>query len=202
MSYSNYSNYLKCGLNACRIIGPTGPTGPQGLPGPAGQGVLDSALLFFDSVYIPVSGSTPSVIDLSYANTLSTNNGIINYMNGTASDATIDFSGINKDCLMQVFAHCDAKAGSSGTSNFITIDLSATTWQPNSLSIVDIDTRSVSKGDSAHLSFGPTAYKILQNTTVDSSLCVNKSNKYRLRVQTGRDFSLNEIKLSLNLTAI
>jgi len=245
MSYSNYSNYINCGLNACRNPGPTGPTGPQGVPGvmgpaggptgptgpqgtagptgytgptgpqgdsgptgptgaqgPAGQGTLDPALLFFDQVFIAVSGSTPSSADLSYAHTVSTNNGIVNYISGTSASAEIDFSAITQPTLLQIFAHCDAEAGSSGSSNFITLDLSGTTVAANSLPVIDIDTRSVSKGDAAHLTFGPTAVKLLQTTTVDSSLCVNTSNQYRLRAQVGRDFSLNEIKLCLNMTAL
>jgi len=64
----------------------------------------------------------------------------------------------------------------------------------NTLQIIDIDTSSVEKGGEAHLSFGPSAYKV-ENEPTCNLLTIKKDSKYKLRVLVGRSYGLSEIKL-------
>lgn len=188
-------------------IGPTGPQGLQGDTGEAGpigpQGPTQSnnAILYFSNFISQDASSAYLDFDL----TRSQNNGIIDFLDGTNATSSITFENETlSNSYIEIYAHCDAEAGSSGQDNWVIMnlignDLETTPIQSNSLSTVDIDTRSVQKGTLLHLSFGPSAYRVNDTTTAVNNLTINKNNKYRLHVQTGRAYTLTEIKLVIHL---
>ena len=200
-SYSYYIRTKPCcsSTQSVSLQGPTGPTGPQGQPGATSPS--NNAILYFSDFVSLDASSAYLDIDL----TRSQNNGIINFLDGQNATSSITFENETlSNSYIEIYAHCDAEAGSAGQDNWVIMelignDLETTPIQPNSLSTVDIDTRSVQKGAQLHLSFGPSAYRVNNTTTADSNLTIHKNNKYRLRVQTGRAYTLTEIKLVIHL---
>ena len=203
--FSSYGQYNRCNINVCRVEGPQGPQGPQGpygLVGPRGGGSeITQSLLFFDNVSLNPSGNQPDIVEVSYNSNITLYNGIEEFIN---SSGLIDFSNVAVDSIVEISAHCDATAGSTGQSNYLILDLSGVSVDSNSLSVLDIDTRSVEKGTTTHLTFGPTTYKLVSNATntVNEIYSINKNNTYQFRVEAGRPYSLSEIKLSIKVTAI
>ena len=182
------------------IQGDTGPQGIQGVTGP--QAETKNTILYFSDY---TSGTGQSSGYLEYDHTTTQNNGIINFMDGNATTSGISFENETlSNSYIEIYAHCDAQAGSSGQDNWIIVELigsdqETTPIQLNSVSTVDIDTRSVQKGEKLHLSFGPSAYRVNTTTTLNQNLTIHKDNKYRLHVQTGRQYTLTEIKLVIHL---
>ena len=83
----------------------------------------------------------------TYDSTNTANNGFERFITGDE----ITFSSLStlvssNNCFIEIYSHCDAEAGSAGSSNFVKIDLSGISTVPNSIQIVDVDTRSVEKG--------------------------------------------------------
>jgi hypothetical protein len=193
------------------LQGPTGPTGSQGLQGlqgptgsqgpPGATSPSNNAILYFSD--FESQDASSAYLDIDF--TRSQNNGIINFLDGTNATSSITFENETlSNSYIEIYAHCDAEAGSAGQDNWVIMelignDLEATPIQPNSISTVDIDTRSVQKGALLHLSFGPSAYRVNATTTVASNLTIHKDNKYRLHVQTGRAYTLTEVKLVIHL---
>ena len=181
------------------LQGLQGPTGSQGPPGATSPS--NNAILYFSDFESQDASSAYLDIDI----TRSQNNGIINFLDGTNATATSSITFENEtlsNSYIEIYAHCDAEAGSAGQDNWVIMELignNSESIQPYSLSTVDIDTRSVQKGALLHLSFGPSAYRVNDTTTPDSNLTINKNNKYRLHVQTGRAYTLTEIKLVIHL---
>ena len=196
MSIPDYSLYLKT-KNCCKKIVEVCTPGPQGIQGEQGPpGNSKNALLFYNNLSFAESG----VLSATYDSASTLNNGFERFITG----GNITFSSLStlvstNNCFIEIYAHCDAEAGSSGGSNFIKIDLSGISTQPNSLNIIDIDTRSVEKGTQEHLSFGPTLHKLVNTSTPDNNLCINTNNTYKLRVSTGREYDLFEIKLIIKV---
>lgn len=203
--FSSYGQYNRCNLNVCRVEGPQGPQGaqgPYGLIGPqgdSGASHITQALLFFSDLSLNPSGSVPDIVDASYNSSITIYNGVEKFVN---TSGLIDFSNVAVDSIVEISAHCDATAGSTGQSNYVILDLSGVSVDSNSLSILDIDTRSVEKGTTTHLTFGPATYKIVANATNTSNeiYSINKNNTYQLRAESGRSYSLAEIKLSVRIT--
>ena len=206
-SYSYYIRTKPC-CSSTQSVSLRGPTGPQGLKGDTGEAgppgatsPSNSAILYFSD--FESQDASSAYLDIDF--TRSQNNGIINFLDGTNATSSITFENETlSNSYIEIYAHCDAEAGSAGQDNWVIMDLigndlETTPIQPNSLSTVDIDTRSVQKGALLHLSFGPSAYRVNATTTADSNLTINKNNKYRLRVQTGRAYTLTEIKLVIHL---
>lgn len=200
-SYSYYIRTKPCcsSTQSVSLQGPTGPTGPQGPTGATSPS--NNTILYFSDFESQDASSAYLDIDL----TRSQNNGIINFLDGQNATSSITFENETlSNSYIEIYAHCDAEAGSAGQDNWVIMDLigndlETTPIQPNSLSTVDIDTRSVQKGAQLHLSFGPSAYRVNTTTTAASNLTIHKDNKYRLRVQTGRAYTLSEIKLVIHL---
>lgn len=209
-SYSYYIRTKPCcsSTQSVSLQGPMGPTGPQGDTGEAGpQGPpgatspSNNAILYFSD--FTVTGADSGYLDIDI--TRSQNNGIIKFLDGTNATSSITFENETlSNSYIEIYAHCDAEAGSAGQDNWVIMelignDLETTPIQPNSISTVDIDTRSVQKGALLHLSFGPSAYRVNATTTAASNLTIHKDNKYRLHVQTGRAYTLTEVKLVIHL---
>ena len=134
-----------------------------------------------------------------YNETKTQNNGnVTSYIN---SDGLISFSGIS-NCLLEFYVHADIDPDTASlTNNFVIFDLSGVSTETNTLSIIDIDTRSVSRTTTAHLTFGPTIYKLIDTSdvSVEKNLCISNANTYRLRVQVGKEHILTEIKLIIKV---
>jgi len=134
-----------------------------------------------------------------YNETKTQNNGnIISYIN---SDGLISFSGIS-NCLLEFYVHADVDPNPANlTNNFVIFDLSGISTETNTLSTIDIDTRSISKNTTAHLTFGPTIYKLIDTSdvSVDKNLCISNANTYKLRVEVGKEHTLTEIKLIIKV---
>jgi len=213
-SYSYYIRTRPCCSSTQTVSrqGPTGPTGPAGPAGsgsgtigptgPTGPSETTNAILYFSDFTALDASSAYLDFDL----TRTTNNGINNFLNGSNSTSSITFENelITSNTYIEIYAHCDAEAGSAGQDNWVIMELSGNNLEPtpidaNSLSVVDIDTRSVQKGAKLHLSFGPSAYRITDTPTASQNLTIAKTNKYRLHVQTGRAYTLTEIKLVIHL---
>ena len=169
--------------------GPQGEQGPQGI---AGTGNINSALLFFDNMIFETAGTQ----DAEFNKDVTDINGYGNFIGSTGTNHIIYFSSLADDSLVEIYFHCDGLAGSAGQSNYITAHLKRIDGT-DPLEIVDIDTRSVEKGEENHISFGPAMYKIVSDSTTspDNSLCINKNNQYRLEIITGRPYKLSELKL-------
>lgn len=193
----DYSLHLKNVHCKSKPIGYcVGPAGPRG---PTGKVDIKEAILFFKD--ISGSNAFESVLDFDYTTTV--NNGLYNWIDSSLNTSNITFRDISSSsAFVEFYAHCDATAGSNGSDNYIFFDLSAISHDTNSLSIIDIDTRSVSKGGQAHLSFGPTAYKIMNSTTTNNTKVIHKNNTYRLNVKTGREYLLTEVKLIIKVREI
>lgn len=206
-SYSYYIRTKPC-CSSTQSVSSQGPTGPQGLQGDAGEigptgpmvETKNTILYFSDFISLDASSAY-----LDFDLTRSQNNGIINFLDGTNSTSSITFENETlSNSYIEIYAHCDAEAGSAGQDNWVIMelignDLETIPIQPNSLSTIDIDTRSVQKGAKLHLSFGPSAYRVNTTTTTNQNLTIHKDNKYRLHVQTGRAYTLTEIKLVIHL---
>jgi len=160
-----YNRKLCCKVPVVGPQGPEGPEGPQGPQGPQGEqgatgaGAQDNGLLFFENLGTSEDKAPAGTYYLNYDAATTTTDGIYNFMNGTAADSLVTFTSVpNGNYWVEIYAHCDAEAGNAGTDNFITIDLvQQNPGAPNSNHTLDIDTRSVSKGGQAHISFGPAA---------------------------------------------
>lgn len=203
-SYSYYIRTKPCcsSTQSVSLQGPTGPTGPTGPQGPPGvTSPSNNAILYFSN--FESEDASSAYLDIDF--TSSQNNGIIKFLDGTNATSSITFENETlSNSYIEIYAHCDAEAGSAGQDNWVIMELignnlETTPIQPNSLSTVDIDTRSVQKGAQLHLSFGPSAYRVNDTTTAANNLTINKNNKYRLHVQTGRAYTLTEIKLVIHL---
>jgi len=209
MPVVDQSTYLKT-KNCCKKIvevctpgpqgeqGPPGPQGEQGPPGPSGTNNMTTGLLFYNNITLNQSGSQPEIEIGVYNETDTSYNGVEQFID---NDGNINFSSLS-DCsnaLIEIYAHCDASAGSTGQSNYVKFDLSGVSIEANSLSIIDIDTRSVEKGSQEHLSFGPTLYKVLNSTTSNTNKSIHSSNTYSLRVSSGRSYNLSELKLIIKV---
>ena len=170
------------------VVGPQGPTG---------AGSQDNAILFFTGIE-NLPADTPTLLE--YDNTTTQANGIYKFMDGgTATTSPITFSSVPAgNYWVEFYAHCDATAGSSGSANYINFDL----LQQNgvsSLSPIDIDTRSVEKGTQAHLAFGNSGYRIGGPAAGLPAFVINRDATYRLRVQVGREYTLEEIRLVIKV---
>ena len=176
----------------CCKVPVVGPPGPQG---PTGAGTQDNAILFVNNVTFTESGEAV----LEYDNTTTQASGIYKFMVGPATTSPITFSSVPAgNYWVELFAHCDASAGSSGSANYVTFDL----VQQNgvsSLSPIDIDTRSVEKGGQAHLAFGNAGYRIEGPTTPVPAFTINRDATSRLRAQVGRPYALEEIRLVIKV---
>ena len=101
--------------------------------------------------------------------------------------------------FMEFYERKEILEGIKYISNVVKFDLSGISIEANSLSIIDIDTRSVEKGEEEHLSFGPCLYRVLNSTSIDTDKCINSNNTYKLRVSSGRPYTLSEIKLIIKV---
>ena len=190
MLYNNTNGCVKCCFKA-GARGPRGKQGPRGEQGPSGETL--NALLFYNDVSLEVTGSTPTFSDLSLNSSFTSDYGIRKFLD---LDNYITFENeiLTSTSFVEIYSHCDAKAGSSGQSNFLSIFMECIDPSDNTIKTIDIDTRSVQKGDEAHLSFGPSAYKV-ENDPSGNLLTIKKNSKYKLRVEVGRSYELSEIKL-------
>ena len=182
------------------VVGPQGPQGPQGEQGATGAGAQDNAILFFANLGTSESKAPAGGYDPNYDHITTTSDGIYNFMSGTAGGALVTFTSVpNGNYWVEFYAHCDAEADNTGTDNYITfrlVQINLTTV--DSIRTIDIDTRSVSKGDSAHLSFGPTAYKF-GTSLPNPTLSIDRNATYGLQIEIGRPYFLSEIKLIIKV---
>ena len=200
MLYNNTNGCVKCcfkgGTRGPR--GKQGPRGEQGQQGPSGETL--NALLFYNDISLndsnvdsTISNTDPIFSDLSLNSTYTSDYGISRFLDDN-NYITFENETLTSTSFVEIYSHCDALAGSAGTSNFLSIFMECTDPSDNTLQIIDIDTRSVEKGDEAHLSFGPSAYKV-ENDPTGILLTIKKDSKYKLRVEAGRNYNLSEIKL-------
>ena len=196
--------YLK-GVGCCKKVvgvctpgpaGPEGPTGPQGATGPSGPSL--SALLFYEGIVFDGVSPDGSSNELTFNISDTSYNGYPRFIDNSGLISFADLSGCN-NCFIEMYSHCDASTNDSGSRNYINLDLSGITVVPNSLSVVDLDTRSVQKGSLAHLTFGPSMYKIVDTSTINNNLSINTSNTYKLRVSVGHDYEIDELKLIIKV---
>lgn len=147
---------------------------------------------------LTLSGGSESVVEYNFSTT--TASGLVQFTNGTGTTATFTFANqtITDTGFAEFYAHCDASAGQSGTDNYITFELRCVDPSDDTLQTVDIDTRSIQKGSTAHLTFGPAAYRVVEDTTGKPNT-IKKTSEYRLYVDVGRDQTLSEIKLIIKL---
>lgn len=151
---------------------------------------VNSILMFQD-----ISSNTSST-PLTYDSTKTQNNGFENFLN-VSNEITFsnikDISGL----VMEFYLHCNAKQEpGGGQNNYVIFDLSSTNVSSiNGLQIVDIDTRSVDRGELAHLSFGPFSYRIIDGPTADQTECIDSNNTFVLQVKSGKDFDIYNPKL-------
>ena len=159
---------------------------------------FQTAILFYEDISV-MAGDT-AVLDFSF--NVTSNNGLYDFMDGTSSSACITFADVltSDQGYVEFFVHGDATAGTGGTANFITFELSGISVDANSLGIVDIDTRTVAKGTTSHLAFGNSGYVVNTTNTTSNTKTINKNNTYRFRVNVGRDYDFSEIKLVIKFT--
>jgi len=131
--------------------------------------------------------------ELDYDATKTTNNGILNFFN--ISSGNVYFSDIsnNSNYLLEVSFFCDASS-TGGGDNTISVDLSGVYIEGSSLENVYIDTRTVARNDSVHISFGPTIYKF----TSGQNLSIDFLNTYKPKVSVTSAFVISNLKLYLN----
>ena len=162
-------------------------------------GEKTKALLFMNNI----STLATTYYELTCDNITTNNNGVNNFVVDTSYISFVDVSNYG-DCLLELYCHCDANTGSSSADNYIIFDLSAI--EPvinNTLSIVDIDTRSVSKGLTLHMAFGTSSYKLMNTTNgIDFTKSIDFNNKYVMRAYTGVGYDLTELKLCLKITKL
>lgn len=161
-----------------------------------------NAILFFDSVIIGNGGGT-QIADYDHSTTL--NNGNYSFMDGITSTSNITFSALSssRDYFLEIYGTSLATAGSGGSGNYVTMELISTgTPDPNSLATVDMDTRSVSKSSTANLAFGPFGYKIVSTSTLNTTQTINRTNTYRLSVTSGKEYTLDVLKVILRVSPI
>lgn len=200
MDYSNYiRNKQYCNNCIAGPQGPQGPEGPQGPQGPEGPSYPTmNALIFYEDISLDPQGGSEDISLATYGVLDTSYNGVSRFIQ---PDGTITFSDISycTNCMVEIYAHSDAEAGSTGTANYVKIDLSGLTVEPNSLSIIDIDTRSVEKGSETHLSFGPSTYRLVNTTSAQVNKCIHFNNTYKLRISVGREYTLRELKLVMKI---
>jgi len=197
---TSYGHYIR--TRACCVPG-AGPTGPEGPVGPAGETQIQSASLFFSDLTL----AGPDTSFLEYDNTVTTDNGKQLFMDGTTSTAGITFSSATigpNGAYVEMYFHGDMEAGSAGQDNWIVFELvgSDQVESPiasNSLATVDIDTRSVQKGELLHMSFGPSAHRLVDGATATQTFCIDKASTYRVQVRTGRAYTLTELRLVIKV---
>ena len=171
-------------------------------PGPKGDtGSMINALLFYEDIsLVPQNGTTPDIslcvydaIDTSY-------NGVSRFIDNSGNISFSDLSNCN-NCMVEIYCHCDAETVSDGQGNYVKFDLSGISIVSNTLNTIDIDTRSVEKGTLEHLSFGPCLYKLIHHSNPDTNFCksIHTDNIYKLRVESGREYDLTEIKLIIKI---
>ena len=183
--------------------GPEGPIGPSGEQGPIGetgpQGSMINALLFYEELTLEGSGaSSPDISLATYSVSDTSYNGIERFI---SSDGLISFSDISNcnNCMLEIYFHTDTSSNNSGQSNYLTVDLSGISTMPNSLSVIDIDTRSIQKGTQEHLAFGPCLYRLTNTDSPQTNKTIHFSNTYRLRLESGRQETLTELKLIMKI---
>lgn len=151
---------------------------------------VNSILMFED-----ISSNTTSK-SLIYDSTKTQNNGFENFLNETNE---ITFSNIKdiSGLVMEFYLHCNAQQDAGGdNNNYVIFDLSSTNVSSiNGLQTVDIDTRSVDRGEFAHLSFGPFSYRIIDLPTNDQTECIDSNNTFFLQVRSGKNFNIYNPKL-------
>lgn len=133
-----------------------------------------------------------------YNETKTRNNGkVTSYIN---SDGLISFSGIS-NCLLEFYVNVDVASTQNLTNNFIKFDLLGVSTEKNTLSTVNIDTRSISRNNKAPITFGPTIYKLIDKGDVSSEkkLCISNANTYKLRCEVGKEYTLTDIKLIIKV---
>ena len=147
-----------------------------------------------------ISSSAGIDYEVTFDNSTTINNGVNNFIVDTSYISFIDISNYG-DCILEIFCNCDAYTGSSSADNYIKFDLSAIETVNNTLQTVDIDTRSVFKGLTLHMGFGTSSFKLMDTgvNNTDYTKSIDYRNKYILRVNTGIDYELSEIKLSLKV---
>ena len=193
MLYNNTNGCVKCCFKG-GTRGPRGKQGPRGIQGQQGpSGETLNALLFYNDISLNVSGSDPIFSDLSLNSSFTSDYGISRFLDGN-NNITFENETLTSTSFVEIYSHCDAQAASSGQSNFLSIFMECVDPSDNTIQTIDIDTRSVQKGDEAHLSFGPSAYKVEDEPT-GNLLTIKKDSKYKLRVEVGRSYNLSEIKL-------
>lgn len=171
------------------VVGPQGPQGPQGAPG---LGAEDNALLFFDPLSLTGGGAA---IGPTYSASDTASYGFEKYI----SSGQITFSSVPAgNYYVEIYAHCDAEAQSSGTNNYLIFELNRQTGS-SGLNTVDIDTRSVQKGALSHLTLGPSAYRLAGPTGTIPSKTIDRASTYELQAQSGIDYALTEIKLIIKV---
>lgn len=198
----DHSLYLRT-KNCCKKVvevctpGPEGPQGPEGPPGPAGS--ITNALLFYQDIsLVPPNGNQPDISICIYDANDTSYNGVERFIDTNGYITFTDLSNCSNS-MVEIYVHCDAEAISEGQSNYVKFDLSGISIEPDSLSVVDIDTRSVEKGAQEHLSFGPCLYKVLNTTSANTNKCIHTNNTYVLRVESGREYDLTEIKFIIKV---
>lgn len=192
MSVVPHSLYLR-ERGCCKIVEvcTPGPQGPQGEIGIPGTGNITTALLFYDNITF----GEPSGAYLTYSESNTSANGYSYFVN---SSGELSFSSLPPGSLIEIYCHCDANSSSSGSSNYITINLREVSGSANPLQIVDLDTRSVQKSTTSHLTFGPTSYKIVSDS-VSSPLSIHNDNVYKLFAEVGKPYTLEELKLVIKV---
>ena len=186
---TSYGHYIR--TRACCAPG-AGPTGPEGPVGPAGETQIETASLFFSDLTL----TGPDTSFLEYDNTVTTNNGKQLFMDGTTATAGITFSSATigpNGAYVEMYFHGDMEAGSAGTDNWIVFEL------VGSNQVIDIDTRSVQKGELLHMAFGPSAHRLVDGATATQTFCIDKASTYRVQVRTGRAYTLTEMRLVIKV---
>lgn len=186
---TSYGHYIR--TRACCAPG-AGPTGPEGPVGPAGETQIETASLFFSDLTL----TGPDTSFLEYDNTMTTDNGKQLFMDGTTATAGITFSSATigpNGAYVELYFHGDMEAGSAGTDHWIVFEL------VGSNQVIDIDTRSVQKGELLHMAFGPSAHRLVDGATATQTFCIDKASTYRVQVRTGRAYTLTEMRLVIKV---
>ena len=156
-----------------------------------------NSILFYTNIILTTGSEQSIESDISFNETDTSNNGIKLFVDNS-NCITFENQITTNTTFVEFYSHCDAIAGNSGQNNFISMYLKCIDIHDNTLQTIDIDTRSVQKGDQAHLSFGPSAYRIVDNT-LNKPYTIHKNSKYKLYVTIGRDYEFREIKLIIKL---
>ena len=180
----------------CCKVPVVGPTGPQGATGPQGpSGATDNAILWYNITNI-VGGDPAVALTYNANDTVTLGWGIERYLD---SSNNITFSSVPEgNYLVEIYAHCDAYTNSAGTNNYITLELVRQSGT-SGLSIIDIDTRSVQKGNTNHLTFGPSAYRLTGPGGTIPVNTIDRASTYTFRGESGIDYLLTELKLIIKV---